>query len=684
MDNGTLNLSYTTIRNNKNAKTSETEESVSNEGRGGAIYTVETSHILLNNVEIRDNISNKYAGGIYAGQSTTLEINNSTISGNNAEDNGGAIYASESTSTEVKNTTISNNKAKSGGGIYGYTPCVIKVVENSTISNNKATTNGGGIYGYDLANITVNDSNISGNTANIGGGIYGRKGAKIEINRSDIGDDSIGGNAATNNGGGIHVEPSSVIQINESTIHNNESTLGAGIALSSNTQTEINNSTISNNTCRNSTNFSRSNGGGIYIGNYNTVKINHTEISGNIADSTSTTETLGYGGGIYITPYSVIEIVNQSTIINNTAKSYGGGIFDYGKSKTKIQNTIISGNKAEKQSGGGIFVSKDSIVEIFEENGENTEIKNNISGTSGGGISTSGIVVLHGGKINNNTAGTYGGGVRTITTGQLAMRGGEIKGNTGNSTVGGISIGGTFKIDTEGRLNSITQNTVEGQIKNIDPDNGYVIDSNPPVVDIKYSTTQKTDVGVTVTINADEELQEVAGWSLSLDKKTLTKIYRENAEATTITIHDLLGNSISCNINKIDNIDHTLQRAIQEIAWGYYMRGKNIQYNSANRTALYSPEEATSQNRNYVVCSAFVRNVYYELLKEPIETWTADAMKYARNNIEKSPEVILYANKEAGVIRDASSTSGYKEVEMEKGLDAILPYIQVRRCTYIY
>ena len=78
------------------------------------------------------------------------------------------------------------------------------------------------------------------------------------------------------------------------------------------------------------------------------------------------------------------------------------------------------------------------------------------------------------------------------------------------------------------------------------------IDLKAPEVQISYSTTTKTNTPVTVTIKTDEEIEEVEGWELSEDRKTLTKVYSANGEET-ITITDLVGNSREVKVN-VSNI----------------------------------------------------------------------------------------------------------------------------------
>lgn len=57
----------------------------------------------------------------------------------------------------------------------------------------------------------------------------------------------------------------------------------------------------------------------------------------------------------------------------------------------------------------------------------------------------------------------------------------------------------------------------------------------PMELDVNYSTTKLTTEDVTVEIKSNKEIREVEGWTLSSDKKSMTKTYRENT-TETITI----------------------------------------------------------------------------------------------------------------------------------------------------
>ncbi len=79
------------------------------------------------------------------------------------------------------------------------------------------------------------------------------------------------------------------------------------------------------------------------------------------------------------------------------------------------------------------------------------------------------------------------------------------------------------------------------------------IDRAGPKINVKYSTTAKTNQNVKVTLTTDEEIEGVEGWTLSEDKKTLTKIYKKNT-TETVSLKDLLGNETKQTI-KVSNID---------------------------------------------------------------------------------------------------------------------------------
>ncbi|MCO5176876.1 MAG: right-handed parallel beta-helix repeat-containing protein [Thermomicrobiales bacterium] len=131
------------------------------------------------------------AGAIYADKNSTLRIANSTLSGNHVLSHGGAIFASGGSITIV-DSTISDNVAKEitpTGGQYGYGGAIFGsgtlVIDRSTINNN-VSMNGGAILGS-FSRLSISNSTLSGNSADIGGAIkIGLSSSVLEITNSTL------------------------------------------------------------------------------------------------------------------------------------------------------------------------------------------------------------------------------------------------------------------------------------------------------------------------------------------------------------------------------------------------------------------------------------------------------------------------------------------------------------------
>lgn len=124
--------------------------------------------------------------------------------------------------------------------------------------------------------------------------------------------------------------------------------------------------------------------------------------------------------------------------------------------------------------------------------------------------------------------------------------------------------GWTLSKDKKTLTRTYTENVPETTVKVKDLAGNLVdvqieitnIDKEAPVATVAYSTKNPTRENVIVTITADEELQEVEGWTLSEDKKSITKEYKENtAKAETVTITDLAGNTVEIKNIQVKNID---------------------------------------------------------------------------------------------------------------------------------
>jgi len=121
------------------------------------------------------------------------------------------------------------------------------------------------------------------------------------------------------------------------------------------------------------------------------------------------------------------------------------------------------------------------------------------------------------------------------------------------------------------------------------------------------------------------------------------------------------------------------QKAFQEVAYSYYMRGKYIQYNSP-KVHVFSPEEATSQNINYMVCSGLSRNIYYELLNITLPRPTEGLLSYSKKNLG-SPEVVAYSHinekKQVEMRIQSPNQSNTFKILINPSIKDIIPLVQV-------
>jgi Right handed beta helix region/RTX calcium-binding nonapeptide repeat (4 copies) len=115
-------------------------------------------------------------GSVVPDTDMDVTISGLTLTGgdarNTSDEDGGAIFAIGEVDLTLSRVTITGNTAVDGGGVAlkPYGTYAELVVEDSTISGNSATATGGGIYGQG-ANTRISNSTISGNeAANVGGG----------------------------------------------------------------------------------------------------------------------------------------------------------------------------------------------------------------------------------------------------------------------------------------------------------------------------------------------------------------------------------------------------------------------------------------------------------------------------------------------------------------------------------
>ncbi len=109
----------------------------------------------------------------------------------------------------------------------------------------------------------------------------------------------------------------------------------------------------------------------------------------------------------------------------------------------------------------------------------------------------------------------------------------------------------------------------------------YVADIWEPEINVTYSTKNTTNTYVEVSINSNEELRSVKGWTLSNDKLKLTKKYIENA-TEIVTVRDLAGNETTAYI-EVSNIKNSDEFKINKLENTYTLTGVDYKNNTVNR-----------------------------------------------------------------------------------------------------
>ena len=248
-----------------------------------------------------------------------------------------------------------NNAQEDGGGIRNQGMLTLQDVN---LSNNTAAGGGGAIFSFGSGStLTISNSKLDSNSANgpLGGG------AIFNGSVTTITGSMLSNNASASNGGAISNLGNISLTLTESTVKGNNATTGKG--------------------------------GGIY--NSSAVAIVRSTISGNLASD---------GGGLANVNFSVATSASLllATLSGNSASNRGGGIFSDVGTTTLIVDSTIALNGAAA-SGGGIF--------------------------------RQGAVTIGGSILATNTVGTTGPDIAGVLN------------STGNNLIGSTSGGSGFAVN---------------------------------------------------------------------------------------------------------------------------------------------------------------------------------------------------------------------------------------------
>lgn len=344
-------------------------------------------------------------GAIYNDQGS-VSVSNTTFTGNGVYTNGAGeiIYLNDSGTPALPVDDGKPSVTINGGAIYNAAPDAAAgsssslTINSGTKFENNYAANGAAVYNAGTANIT--NASFTGNNAVIpvkgsSDGNYGRGGAIFNTGTD---------NTVTN------------LTVTNTEFTGNTAELNSGALYNSGTKAEITNSTFTNNKAQSIKNVYGSGGA---VGNYRggTLEIKQSEFTGNYAGSggaiyNSSLEMSGTGD------FSKATVnIENSDIKNNYATTNGGAVYTYGEANIKnsiMQNNGISADGTVKASSGGAIYNAGRLTNSDppKPNGiltvDNVEFKNNYA-DQGAAITNRGEATVRNSTFENNGYSTHGG-----------------------------------------------------------------------------------------------------------------------------------------------------------------------------------------------------------------------------------------------------------------------------------
>lgn len=411
-------------------------------GSGVATLGGATSGSFFNGIVAGGNVAASN-GVIYVNGGAGVSVTNSIFDGNTADRS--AVYAFAADGFSVDNCTFTNNTGLNRGSAVGFVFCYPATLTNSVIDNNPIQAVGGAVYVAHEAdlpsdpglfvidscsitgnassgnfgggilsldgNLTIRNSEITGNsTPGRGGMIWGNNNSLTEVKHIVVENCTVSENQGTVLGAAIYTQQAYNLTIDSSEFNMNgnetESGRGAVCMLGDFDNTEILQATnISNSSFFN--NLTTSQGGAIYIQNPTTASdltVTNTSFVGNIGPS--------LGGAIFLRP-GVNAVFDNCEMLLNQGDD-GGFIYALEEqpafdtlntqpASLMITNSVLGQNFASTQ-GGAIDAAGGNDLTVY-----NSIFYNNLitgeEGASGGAIIANGDTTQQNVTIINNTFG---------------------------------------------------------------------------------------------------------------------------------------------------------------------------------------------------------------------------------------------------------------------------------------
>ncbi|MCC8045999.1 MAG: LPXTG cell wall anchor domain-containing protein [Clostridiales bacterium] len=304
-------------------------ENIASAGSAALYLVTVADGSCLSNCTFTDNEST-ISGYIVYITSSYLDVSNMTVTGNNTVTNTGAVCIHANSSTIKGEVTIADSNISNNSG-YGLDLYLQNDLgEIVTVTNTKINNNFG--YGIYMRQSNSHYNVRSDYVLNIGDGVEVAYNGNTGIYANGYGTLNINGGKIHDNtgsayGGGVHAEYTD-FNMSGGEIYNNTATKGGGVYLveSANTYNggtysdvvygQAATDTITGGRIYDNTATSTSDaGGGVYIGNYDSLVMTGGEITDNY--------TSGLGGGVYMSTTNASFELGEDTSEGTVGKIYG-------------------------------------------------------------------------------------------------------------------------------------------------------------------------------------------------------------------------------------------------------------------------------------------------------------------------------------------------------------------------
>lgn len=429
--------------------------------QGAGILVAASSALTLTHSTVQQNVSTQAGGGLYLGPSSTAVLQSSSVLDNHANSQGAGILSRfaylSATDCDISGNQTDSQDGGTGGGIYMDRGTL--VLTSSTVANNQTLGNtgydasrGGGIFGTE-GTLTIRGSTLQNNevgnysryTSGYGGAIWVESGSLL-LENSLVLDNSGGVGAGVGSA-------SAPLTITCSTIRGNQAQLGGGVYAGPGAPLTMQDVVVTDNRAA-QLNYADGRGAGIFC--RATTTLTQCTVASNRGYTSEYSSFLGAGIAATGTT-EIVRCVVESNTIGYAGDGQGFGAGVQGSDLTLRQCTVRGNGPADatlELNGGGIHSSGSLVLE--------DSLVHDNSATSGGGVMVTSLVAtktLRRSTIAGNSADSGGGvfgDVKLRTTilagnfdlagpaspdafGNLTLNGYNVIGNTAGATLSGSS-----------------------------------------------------------------------------------------------------------------------------------------------------------------------------------------------------------------------------------------------------